>query len=132
MTLIQADALPWFSNSEQHFDVTFADVVAIVASVNGGVSYRGLMIPKFAVELQRAREEQEKRKKADEPDFHCDITELFYKTHAAVREELKSYSISEAQICELRTTLIQKLSLTNMFKPPRKPPVYKCVAFRYV
>ena len=77
------------------------------------------MIPEFSEELQRTREEQERRKKAGEPELWCDISELFYKTHTAVRKRLEEHGYSkDAQICEIRATLTQKLSLTNMFKPP--------------
>ena len=122
----------WFT-SDGHFDVTFCDVVAIVASVNGGVAYRGLMIPEFSEELQRTREEQERRKKAGEPEVSCDITELFYKTHSAVRKRLMELGISrDGQICEMRTTLTQKLSLTNMFKPPVNPEKAYVYVYSYV
>lgn len=130
---IDASVVNWFSTGHDHFDVTHCDVVSIVASVNGGAAFRNLMIPEFAKELRRARKVQE------ETGLHLDVTELFYKTHSAVRQHLESKGYSrDAQICELRTTLTKKLSLTKMFKLPKKVAITKrqsgdsrCLAYRY-
>lgn len=103
-----------------HFDVLYRDVVAIIATINGGVAHRNLMIPEFAKELGRSREE------LDKTGVHADITQLFYKTNLAVKNEVCE------QVCELRTTCTKSLSLTKMFRPPPKTlSIHKCIAFRF-
>lgn len=82
----------------RNFSIPSRDVITMVATVNGGVAYRNEMIPMFAEELRNATHQG-------------DIYEIFLKTH--YRFHMRHLN----QIPEFCSTLTQKLSLRNIFKP---------------
>ena len=81
-----------------HFTLQHRDVLTMFASVSGGVAYRNFMIPMFAEELRQSS------------DREGDIYEVFLRTHNRLKKEVPA-----EQILEIRSTLSQKLCLTNIF-----------------
>lgn len=81
--------------------------MVIIASVNGGVAWRNLMIPHFAENLSKLTRNE-------------DLNEVFLRTHNAVR-----INSEYQQTAELRSTLTHKLCLRNIFKVPPPMPLGK-------
>ena len=93
-----------------HFDVEHRDVVSIIAAVPGGVAIRGLMIRSFIEAFLKAHRIKDDKAK------HLDIGQVFYDTNQAVVTESAEHKLE--QVCEMRSTLTKKLSLTQIFRPP--------------
>lgn len=75
-----------------HFEIRHPDIMVLMASINGGLAYRNLMITMFSRNLSNSTAEE-------------DLYDVFLKTH---REILNS---TPDQVAEFRSTLRRKLFL---------------------